>query len=127
MGEDKPAELVVASLTRAAWCESLAAKIGMPGREGDFFLLGLFSMIDAVLDRPLPEILSQLPVPEEIKTALLHRNNRLGNALSLVQSYERGDWEKFTDLATTLNVEETNMPAMYLGAVEWAHQVFQYS
>ncbi len=125
MGEDKPQELVVTSLVRASWCESLAGKIGMQGREGDLFLLGLFSMMDAILDRPLPEILAQLPVPEEIRTALLHRNNRLAHVLALVEAYEQGDWEKLTGLAASLGIDEASIPGTYLAAVEWARQVFQ--
>ncbi|MCH8268495.1 MAG: HDOD domain-containing protein [Acidobacteria bacterium] len=125
MGEDKPQELVVTSLVRASWCESLAGKIGMRGREGDLFLLGLFSMIDAILDRPLPEILAQLPVPEDTRTALLHRNTRLAQVLALVEAYEQGDWEKLTGLAASLQIDEASIPEMYLTAVEWARQVFQ--
>ncbi len=97
----------------------------MQGREGDLFLLGLFSMIDAILDRPLPEILAQLPVPEDTRTALLHRNNRLAQVLALVEAYEQGDWEKLTGLAASLQIDEASIPEMYLTAVEWARQVFQ--
>ncbi|MCH7978964.1 MAG: HDOD domain-containing protein [Acidobacteria bacterium] len=127
MGEDKPAELVVTSLIRASWCESLAAKMGRRDREGDFFLLGLFSMIDAILDRPLSEVLAQLPVPEEVQVALLQRNNRLAQVLGMVEAYERGEWDTFTDLTAALHLDEASMPEMYLEAVDWAHQVFRMS
>ena len=126
MCQDKPSELAVTCLTRAVFCESLAAGIGMRGQEAELFLLGLLSLIDAILDRPMPEILSQLAVAEEIKLALLHGSGRFGNVLSMVQAYEQGDWTNFQELAATFRVDETNIPDLYLKAVEWAHQTFQH-
>ena len=48
----------------------------MRGQEAELFLLGLLSLIDAILDRPMPEIITQLAVSEEIKLALLHGGGR---------------------------------------------------
>jgi EAL and modified HD-GYP domain-containing signal transduction protein len=70
MGEDKPMELAASSLIRAQFCESLAPKMGMRDREHDLFLMGLFSMIDAIIDRPMAEILDELSISEDIKVAL---------------------------------------------------------
>jgi EAL and modified HD-GYP domain-containing signal transduction protein len=57
LGEDKPEEVVTQSILRAKFCESLAPFAGLFRRSGDLFLMGMFSMIDAILDRPLSEIL----------------------------------------------------------------------
>ena len=43
----------------------------------------------------------------------------------MVQAYEQGNWTNFQELAATFRVEETNIPDLYLKAVEWAHQTFQ--
>ena len=126
MCQDKPSELAVTCLTRAVFCESLAAEVRMRGQEAELFLLGLLSLIDAILDRPMPEIITQLAVSEEIKLALLHGGGRFGNVLSMVQAYEQGDWTNFQQLAATFRVDETNIPDLYLKAVEWAHQTFQH-
>lgn len=127
MGDDKPQELLVMSLIRASWCESLAPKIGQPNREGDLFLLGLFSRIDAILDMPLAEILPQLPVADDIKAALTGGNTPLTDVLRLVDTYERADWDRSSALATALGVEQTSIPEAYLRALDWAHQIHQLS
>ena len=127
MGDDKPQELLVTSLIRASWCESLASKIGLPNREGDLFLLGLFSRIDAILDMPLADILPQLPVADDIKAALKGGNTPLADVLRLVDTYERADWDRSATLATALGVEKSGIPEAYLHALEWAHQMHQLS
>ncbi|MCH7977859.1 MAG: HDOD domain-containing protein [Acidobacteria bacterium] len=132
MGVDQPAELVISSFVRAVWCKELAAQIAGEDQQEDFFLLGLFSMLDGILGRPMPEVLSCLPLPDELKTALLpHRStyagNLLENVIAMVQAYEQGDWETFAALAAVLKVAEETMPETYLRAIEWAHQVFQLS
>jgi len=67
MGEDKPVELVISSIIRAKFCEALSDKVGLSDQSQDLFLLGMFSMIDAIIDRPMPDILAELPISDDIK------------------------------------------------------------
>ena len=55
--EDKPSELIRHSLVRARFCESVA-RLAHKGLEQSAFLTGLFSLLDALIDRPLEETLS---------------------------------------------------------------------
>ncbi|MBI1749577.1 MAG: HDOD domain-containing protein [Acidobacteria bacterium] len=125
MAGDKPTELILQLLIRGRFCELLAPQVGMSSRETDFFLLGLFSAMDAILDRPMNELLEEMPVAEDIKRALLGADNRLGNVLQAVMAYERGDWENFTERSTRLQLEETEVPAAYLDSVDWARKTLQ--
>jgi len=125
MAAGKPEELVVTSLTRAAWCESLADEFAMTGREGDLFLLGLFSLIDAMLDQPLSELLEHLPLSEEIRLGLLLRDSPFADVLRVVEAYEGGDWEELAHLTTSLGIHETKIPETYLNALEWARGIFE--
>ena len=124
MGDGKPEELVVTSLVRAVWCESLASQMGLV-RKADSFLMGLFSLLDAILDQPMETILQQLPIALHIKSALLQDDNTFSEILRLVQAYEQGDWATCAHLAKTLRLEEEGMAETYLQAVEWAQQVFR--
>ena len=127
MAAGKPEELVITSLIRAAWCESLATEFGMAGQEGDLFLLGLFSLIDAMLDQPLPVLLDQLPLSEEIRLGLLLRDSPFADVLRVVEAYEGGDWEELTTLTSCLGIDEKKIPETYLDALEWARGIFQIS
>ena len=124
MGADKPPELVVSVIVRAVFCESLAPRIGMMNRSNDLFLLGMMSLIDAVLDRPLPEILEKMPISHEVKEALLGVENRCRDVYETVIAYEAADWRSFAEKARKLNLDEETVPDLYLKSVEWAKNTF---
>ena len=124
MGADKPPELVVSVIVRAVFCESLAPRIGMMNRSNDLFLLGMMSLIDAVLDRPLPEILEKMPISHEVKEALLGVENRFRDVYETVIAYEASDWRSFAEKARKLNLDEETVPDLYLKSVEWAKNTF---
>ena len=123
MGEDKPLELVVISLTRAKLCESVSDRVGLGDRSQDLFLLGLFSMIDVLMDRSMPDLLADLPIAEDIKAALLGEDNRFRSVFDSVFAYESGTWEEFSAFSTQLQLDEDEIPGLYAESVEWAKQI----
>ena len=90
MGSDKPDELVIQALIRGRFCESLAPILGLKQRSQELFLLGMFSAIDAILDRPLEEILKDLPLTDDIKDALSGKPNRLRGVLTMPWRTRKG-------------------------------------
>jgi c-di-GMP-related signal transduction protein len=73
LADGKPDELMTVPLIRGRFCELLAPLAGMPAHANDLFLMGLLSVMDAILDQPLDSILAELPVRSEIKEALQAR------------------------------------------------------
>jgi len=124
IGEDKPQELVTTSLVRAQFCEELGVIASLSGRLGDLFLVGLLSTLDALLDRPLEQILNQMSVSEEISHALRGGDNLLRDMLSLAIAYDRADWEGVEALAGRTAIAETQLPEAYRRAVEWVAAIF---
>jgi len=124
MGEDKPDELVIAALIRARFCEALAPRMGLAGRSEELFLLGMFSLLDAIMNRPLPDLLQEIPIADDIKEALLGGESRLRGAYEYALAYERGDWAKLNEAVQGMGLDETGVPELYIKAVEWAHKSF---
>jgi len=120
LGEDKPEDVVTQSILRAKFCESLAPFTGLFRRSEDLFLMGMFSMIDAILGRPLSEILLEIPIAEDVKKALLGEENRLGEVYQYVLSYERGEWNKLSEQGLKLGIDEGRTAHLYMNAVEWS-------
>ncbi len=120
LSEDKPDELLKSSIIRAKICENLALHKGAGVDPSELFTMGLFSLIDAILDSPMETILKKLPLSEDIKTALLKRENRLSEYLRLTESYERGDWEGVQESASSLRINMDELQAIYLEALGWA-------
>jgi EAL and modified HD-GYP domain-containing signal transduction protein len=90
--ESKPRELFTTAAIRAKMCEQLADSDDSR-RKAMFFTVGLFSVLDAVLDLPVEKALARLPLSSEVRDALTNHAGPLGNMLNAVLAYERGDWE----------------------------------
>ncbi|UCH96428.1 MAG: HDOD domain-containing protein [Candidatus Aminicenantes bacterium] len=119
MGTDKPLELIRTAIIRAKFCESIAAALNFKNDLSNFFLMGMFSMVDAFLGRPMDEILVDLPLTSAVKAALLGKHNHFRSVLELVIDYERGDWKRLMQMANILNLDEQIIASFYLDAVEW--------
>jgi EAL and modified HD-GYP domain-containing signal transduction protein len=65
-----PPELVWISLARARLCESIARQSGLTDREQDGFLMGLFSLLDVMIGRPLADLFQELGMPAEMLAAI---------------------------------------------------------
>jgi c-di-GMP-related signal transduction protein len=124
LAEDKPAELIVTSLVRARCCELLAQPLRMPECETDSFLLGLLSVMDAVLDRRMVDVLAEMPVGEEVKAALLGDTNRLRAVLDSAIAQELGNWHRLRICAEQMRVEEDLILRAYMQAVQWQRSIF---
>jgi len=125
IGEDKPDELVSIAISRGRFCELMAPQIGMKSRSPDFFLMGMFSLIDAFLDQPLAHILTQLPIATDIKEALLGIiESRLRDVYEMAVSYEKGNWVKALRLAKKLHLEEQRIINIYLESLNFAQRIF---
>ncbi|MDQ2068500.1 EAL and HDOD domain-containing protein [Natronospira bacteriovora] len=94
--QDRPPELIRIALTRAKMCEILS-KHAPNLSEETAFTVGLFSVLDALLNAPLEEILKQVSLTEEIDRALLHGKGAYGVLLGFVKDYEQGNWENIED------------------------------
>jgi c-di-GMP phosphodiesterase len=120
--DDKPHELLVTAMVRAKMCEQLA-RLMQQGNSATFFIVGLLSVLDAFMDRPMPDILPALPLADEIVAALLAHEGMLGATLHCVLAYEQGDWEAVYNLGCPRDL----LVKTYLEALMWAtemHNIF---
>lgn len=125
MGEDKPEELVLQAIIRARFCESAAPHARLGPRGEDLFLMGMFSLLDALLDKPLPDILADIPIAKDVKEALLGGENRLRNVYQCIVNYETGDWDKLCGQLDKLGMDEATVSRLYSSAVEWGYRCFR--
>ena len=116
--EDKPRELLITSLMRAKMCELLAKALKYKNPDTGF-TVGLFSVLDALLDLPLEDILGQLPLSDDINDALLRREGRYGTLLKSVIAYEKGEWEAVQDI----KLDKKTITEAYLQSIDWTNTV----
>jgi len=125
MASDKPNELVVNSLARGKSCELLAPHIGMRSRAPDLFLMGLFSMLDGIIDRPIKEVLLDIPFEDDLKDALLGKPGHPRKVLDLVLAQEMGLWRVLGYISDSLRLQDNTLQDIYIEAIQWAEQTFK--
>jgi c-di-GMP-related signal transduction protein len=116
LAKDKPNELIVQCLLRAQFAERLARLAGFSDVH-NWFLMGLFSMLDAMLDQTIECALQQIKVSQQIEETLLQRappDDRMASVYSLIREYELGDWDMVTKIADRLGVPVEDVGTAYL-------------
>jgi len=116
--DDRPSEVIHIAMVRAKMCELLAEQANL-GQTETFFTVGLFSALDILMEREIPELIGPLPLSEDVVDALLHRKGVLGEALNCVLAYEKSDFDNvaFKDL------ESNDIFVANVEAVSWANMV----
>ena len=120
-GQNKTSELVLSALVRARFCELLSPKV--QHGNSDLFLLGLLSLMDAILEIPMREMLDRVPIDQETKAVLLGESSRLRPLYQLMLARETGDWENIAELTKQLHLSESEVAESYWQAMQWARQV----
>ena len=113
MASDKPHELIRTALTRAFFCETLAKSLPNPAtssvRSSDLFLMGLLSVTDAILDRPMEQVLASLPIAPEVRAALCGSANSYRDVYDVLLAYERADWPTLSSASARLGIDESSV------------------
>lgn len=115
--DDKPYELMITSLIRGKMCEIIAERLNI--NHESVFIIGLFSTLDALLDKPMDEILDSLPMTDEVNNALLQHDGPLGQLLAWVIAYEKGQW----DIVEKSDLGGQAWKTAYLDSIQWTREV----
>lgn len=109
---DKVQAVMNNALTRARMCELLASDLKRVDGE-TFYVVGLFSSLDVLMDNTMEEVLKTLPLTDDVKGALLHREGAMGEALRCAIAYEQNEW----DNVHCLGIDPATIHQAYLQAV----------
>jgi EAL and modified HD-GYP domain-containing signal transduction protein len=120
-GQGKTSDLVLSALVRGRFGELLAP--GVRHGESDLFLLGLLSLLDAMLEMPMAEILEKIPLDSATKAVLLGQPSVLRPVYQLMLAHESGEWAAAADLAASLRLESEDVAALYWQAQQWARDL----
>lgn len=117
----KSSDLLLSALVRARFCELVASRI--PRTQSDLFLVGMFSMMDAILELSMEEILEKVPLDRDIKSVLLGGGGHLQPVYELMLAHEAGNWEAAKVSAQRLHLAERETGELWWQALQWGRQV----
>ena len=121
---NKPKELYKQSLIKGRFCELMICRCqnGTPGQQA--FIVGLFSLLDALLDQKLDDVLEHLSLTKEIEQAILLRVGLLGSMLELYESIDTGNWDKIDQISRLLGFSPKTVEKTYQDAERWYQTIF---
>jgi len=118
-----PAELATMTILRARTCELVGDALGLPDRGASYFLLGLCSLLDALLQHPMPQVIADLPLDGGIRAALLGESTPARQVLDAVVLHERGAFDDAAAAAAAAGLDAGMLAAASADALAWAYGV----
>lgn len=119
--KDKTSELPYLSAIRAKFMERTAVNHDIPQVKSDaLYLLGLFSLLEALLDIPFKDLARNLPLDDGIVAALVGKRNEYTPWLEMARFFERGEWDKIDEVITELKLDPMTVANSYAEALTWA-------
>ena len=103
--------------------ENIAYTAGYKEHKENLYILGLFSLLDVFLDKPLSDILNNISLEKNVEEALLGHKSDFSNLLLLTREYEKGNWEKTMSIASEYKLENNILSDKYLNANRWSREV----
>lgn len=122
--EDKPGEVTRLSLIRAKFAENLAAPFQMAAQSSELFLMGLFSVLDIILDKTMSEALSLVKVSKPIEKALLKNEGEFAEILNFIKAYEQAYWPEVSRILVIKEIESNIIYDAYVEALKWYKNLF---
>ena len=119
LADDKPNEITKLSLTRAKFAENLAQYFNIKSEESSLFLMGLFSLIDVILEMPIEKALSEISVAPNIYAALTNHEGKYLDILNLIKSYELANWEKVSYILLLNNINTESLNKAFVESMLW--------
>lgn len=117
ISHDKPEIFMINTLVRAHFAELIFIKLGLAKDSFNAFLTGMLSLMDIILERPLKEILEELNISNEVKSALLGEKNNYYKILKLIIAYENEQWDKVKLLNLDFGLNDTDLINTYFESI----------
>ena len=121
---DKPSEITRISLIRARFAEMLAPVFNLNTNSSELFLMGLFSVIDAMLDKPMKEALELVKVSKDIGNALMDGTGKYAPVVDFINAYEMANWSEVSRQLILLDQSDDTVYDAYTNALSWFRDLF---
>ncbi len=116
---DKPNEITRLSLLRAKFAENLASAFELAAKKEELFLMGLFSVLDVILEMPMEQALELVTVSKDIRDVLLKDKGPLARVYDFLLPYEAANWSEVSRQMIVHNIDEEIVSKAYMDWLEW--------
>lgn len=128
ISSNKPNILLQNSLIRAKFCELILINSSQRNVNNNAYLVGMLSLIDVMLDRPMVEIVNELMLPDDVGAALVgSKTNTLRSILNIVIAYEVGNWKEVLLYSKEFQLSDRVLSKAYIESCEWVDKRLSFS
>ncbi len=113
------AELIKTSIVRGKMLGMLSIVTKKRAQESNYFISGLFSSIDVLLNDSMENIVSRLPLGDVVCKTLLNEPTDIRYALNAVIEYEKGNWSEIDVFLKKNNINQEEFISLYIDAIKW--------
>lgn len=121
---NKPNEVTRLSLLRAKFAENLAPLFDVAMKTQELFLMGLFSVLDLIMEKSMEEALKVIQVSKDIEDVLIKRKGILAPLYEFMINYENANWQEVSRIMVVENIPMDDVSKAYIGALEWYRDLF---
>ncbi len=122
MAAHRAPALVSMAIIRARFCELVARSVG--GDPAQYYLLGIISLLDVLLETSLERVLEAIPISPAMKSALMGDQSEAGLVLALLRGLEACDWQGCEHIQEKLGISEGAIAALYVESLKWASAMY---
>ncbi|CAA0330254.1 EAL domain-containing protein (fragment) [Alteromonas infernus] len=125
LSDGQPSELMQMALVRAKFCELVFTELKDSDNPLKGFLTGLLSLLDAMMEQRIDDLVSKVPISDDVKGALCGNPGMLRHCLTLAQFFERAKWAGIQQFAAKYNIKQSLLHSYYNEAIKWAKHIHQ--
>jgi EAL and modified HD-GYP domain-containing signal transduction protein len=116
----KPQALTAMALSRGRFCELMVNATMPTNSQPSAFLIGLLSLIDAMVDGDIHELMDKLPLHKDMKDAIINRTGESAYFLRLCELFEKADWQNIELFCKQINIDHEQSYRLFQDALNWA-------
>jgi len=119
LAEDRPSEITKLSLIRARYAENLAKAFDMMLSAPGLFMMGLFSLIDVVLEKTMEDAVKEVSLDATVKEALVEKSGEFYKVLDFIYAYEHANWDSIAIMMVQNNLDLEEITTAFIDALVW--------
>ena len=119
LADDKPNELAKLSLIRARFAENLAKAFEMGVFAQSLFMMGLFSLLDVILEMPMEKAANEVALDENVRMALVDKSGDFYKVLGFIHAYEHASWGNIAIMMVEHNLDLDDVTSAFIDALVW--------
>ena len=121
---DKPSEIMRLSLIRAKFAENLAKNFDLAMKSEELFIMGLFSILDVILEKPMSEALTDVHVSKDVYEALVDKTGKLSTVYEFIEQYEIANWSEISRQMLLNKIDMKDVYNAYIDALVWYRKIY---